>query len=375
MRKHVFFIGTRFYGVHGPCRLIFEKLLSRGYSITVFAAKDQLRSSYPQVSSRVRSIPIPLKRSYTSVGSDLICIAIVFFYCIRFQPRSIHSFNPKPSMIATAVKIIWPWVDLFVGVTGLGNTFIRLGPKQRRFLYPFFSLQTRLCKYCFFQNSDDIELFSEKFSLEPQKTRFFPGPGVDVEKFHPKVAASTADFRRPLRIILVGRLLYQKGYRDFFNLYDSYSLRTDSRFSFTVCGSLDFEHPDKIDKYDFERYVSNGISWLEWVDDMESVYQDNDLLLFMSEREGGPRAVLEASCCGLPVIGSDVSGVSQFIKDGITGFIVSNGDAKSIFKYLEFYYYNRSSLVEHGVLASKFVKQSFSLELASDEQLKMYGSK
>tara|TARA_B110000238_G_C15709058_1_gene261733 strand:+ start:161 stop:421 length:261 start_codon:yes stop_codon:yes gene_type:complete len=80
-----------------------------------------------------------------------------------------------------------------------------------------------------------------------------------------------------------------------------------------------------------------GISWIEWTDEIEKVYQQNNILLFMSKREGGSRAIIEASCTDLPTIGSDCTGVKELIIDVETGFLVQSGDIESIVEKLEVY--------------------------------------
>jgi glycosyltransferase involved in cell wall biosynthesis len=50
------------------------------------------------------------------------------------------------------------------------------------------------------------------------------------------------------------------------------------------------------------------------------------LLLFPATREGWGLVVLEANACGTPVIGYDVHGLRDSIKNGMNGFIVEEGD-------------------------------------------------
>lgn len=48
------------------------------------------------------------------------------------------------------------------------------------------------------------------------------------------------------------------------------------------------------------------------------------------EGEGLPNVILEAMSLGLPVIATDVAGVSDVVKDGVTGFVVPPGDSESL---------------------------------------------
>jgi glycosyltransferase involved in cell wall biosynthesis len=61
----------------------------------------------------------------------------------------------------------------------------------------------------------------------------------------------------------------------------------------------------------------DNVAYLGWCDDMRSVYANTKLLLVPSTyQEGGGRVVIEAFTNGIPVIGSDLGGVPDYIGDG-----------------------------------------------------------
>jgi glycosyltransferase involved in cell wall biosynthesis len=59
---------------------------------------------------------------------------------------------------------------------------------------------------------------------------------------------------------------------------------------------------------------------------MPAVYQDADILLFPTVREGLALAALEAMSCGLPVVATDCSSFPELIDDGKGGFLCPLGD-------------------------------------------------
>jgi glycosyltransferase involved in cell wall biosynthesis len=64
--------------------------------------------------------------------------------------------------------------------------------------------------------------------------------------------------------------------------------------------------------------------------DVDEILAAAQIAVLASRWEGLPLAVLEAMRAGLPVIASDVGGVSEAVSDGRTGFLVPRG-AESIF--------------------------------------------
>lgn len=51
--------------------------------------------------------------------------------------------------------------------------------------------------------------------------------------------------------------------------------------------------------------------------------------------EGGPTVALEANAAGVPVIGSDLPGLSEIVTDGVTGRLVMPGDARALARAFE----------------------------------------
>jgi len=61
--------------------------------------------------------------------------------------------------------------------------------------------------------------------------------------------------------------------------------------------------------------------------DMTSVYSACDIVVLTSDGiEVFPLSFLEAQACGVPVVGFDLSGVGETMRDGVTGYLVAGDD-------------------------------------------------
>jgi glycosyltransferase involved in cell wall biosynthesis len=65
--------------------------------------------------------------------------------------------------------------------------------------------------------------------------------------------------------------------------------------------------------------TADGVRLVGFSDRPERYYAAADLFVLASHREGFPRAAMEASAMGLPVIATDIRGCRQVVDDGVTG--------------------------------------------------------
>ena len=370
-KKSVFLVGTRYFGVLGPCKLLIRRLTSMGYDVHVFANSD---AHYLDLFENNCSLhKIYMKRSYYSFWYDLLDVIKISFFALKYKPLHLHSFNPKPQLLAFFVVSLFPSIRFYVGVTGLGNTFIK-AKYIRKIVELFMQLSVKRAKFVFFQNEYDVSLFVLKLHLSATKALIFPSPGVDLEKYKFSSLSNHIENKSlKFNILFVGRLIWQKGVDDFFALYKLIERSNLLDFSeFTLVGAIDNEHPDRLLSADIKFLDSSSINWVKWTNKIEDYYSRCDVLVFMSDREGGPRAILEASAVGRPTIGCNAPGVDQLIINNETGYLVEKGDTESICNYIQLYRENPNLKCQHGSNARSKIAEKLSLERATDAQLMMY---
>jgi glycosyltransferase involved in cell wall biosynthesis len=99
------------------------------------------------------------------------------------------------------------------------------------------------------------------------------------------------------------------------------------------------------------------------VGDPLKLYQSADVLLLASDREGTPNVVMEAMACGLPVVATNVGGVSDLVKNGETGFLFEPGDTVGALVPLERLACEPALAAEIGQRARAFVEKHHSVSL------------
>ena len=74
--------------------------------------------------------------------------------------------------------------------------------------------------------------------------------------------------------------------------------------------------------------IGERVRFLGARDDVCEVLYEANICALISYWEGLPRSVLEAMSVGLPVVASDVGGVSEAVREGDTGFLVPRKDVR-----------------------------------------------
>ena len=76
--------------------------------------------------------------------------------------------------------------------------------------------------------------------------------------------------------------------------------------------------------------LENNVFLLGRVDDVFKIMKDADIFWHLSITEGMPLAIIEAMALGLPIIGFDVEGVRDVVKENQNGYLVKYGDVNSV---------------------------------------------
>lgn len=136
--------------------------------------------------------------------------------------------------------------------------------------------------------------------------------GVDIHRFVPRKRSA----KTPIKVLFAGNLTRRKGAdllpdiaqkldKDIHILYTS-GLRAHKRFSVSP--------------------VLKALGVIPY-DNMPALYQEIDILLFPTVREGFGLVAAEAMACGVPVVATNCSSLPEIVVDGKSGFLCELGNA------------------------------------------------
>ena len=91
---------------------------------------------------------------------------------------------------------------------------------------------------------------------------------------------------------------------------------------------LDGEGPlkDELRSLACELGLGGQMIFTGWSEDVHALISLFDVFVLSSVTEGVPNVILEAMALGIPVVATDVGGVSSVVRDGQTGLLVPPDD-------------------------------------------------
>ncbi|MFC1667381.1 glycosyltransferase family 4 protein [Candidatus Omnitrophota bacterium] len=136
---------------------------------------------------------------------------------------------------------------------------------------------------------------------------------IDCDRFKPIRLEKEYD------IIAVGRLTAQKNHMLLLESVRLYEKESNQKLKVLIVGSGALRQ--KISDFASDNFINLTI--IEKIpNDKMPYYYNKSMIYAMSSRyEGHPKALLEAMACGIPAIGTDVTGINSVIQDGERGIL------------------------------------------------------
>ncbi len=365
------FIANRSFVLAHSRWKILSAFLKSGWSVVAACENDSRSKQLRDLGCEIQRIPFPS-------GGIMIWRELWAFFRLAHtireqQPDLVHSFNIRPIVMGNLLTRLLLGAEPIVISTVTGMGYVAGGRSLTRFFVDkLYSVALGLGNLTIFQNNSDREEFCEWRIVSDQRSRVIVGSGVDTTRFVPE----TRDRSKSLqRVIYVGRLLWQKGFREFVEAARAMKM-VDDGISFDVFGELAENHPDGVPRSFLENCIGKGeINYHGFQETPEEIYQNADVLLFLSSYgEGVPRVVLEASASGVVPVVRASGWVKDVIKSGESGFVLGNCGTDHIVNLLTHLNENREELRRISENARREMVSRFEEDEITVDYLNIYRS-
>ncbi len=191
---------------------------------------------------------------------------------------------------------------------------------------------------CFLSISKYTRVQLEKLRLDPHKIVDHP-VGIDLEKFPFRWDCENTPpaNKGAVKVLTVARLVGEKGHQyGIRSIHELIKKNPKLKVQYSIIGEgiLKEQLKECVAKLDLHEVV-NFLGEMDQIE-VSKQMQEAHIFLLPSVDEALPVVLMEAQSIGLPVVATDVGGISEIVADGKSGFLVSSQNFIGLASKLEY---------------------------------------
>lgn len=320
-----------FVNLTGGIKILFEhanQLVGRGHTVTIIYPGVLFHGDHYGIENRSfkwQYIDVPLRRLKYWLFVDLLrkteadWFALDRRVILHRTPDLSARFIPEADIVIATANETADWVNTYPASKGVKVFFCQdyeVWARPAEYVDKTLGFDMHLITIGSWQK----KLFEETFNHPVEAV--IPN-GVDTNHFSAKgriYAQTPASDHKPVRILMNYHHLEYKGIPDGFAAIEMVKA-TGIPVQVVMFGV----HPRKKD-------ISKDVEYHYRISEEElpTLYRSCDIFLWPTHREGFGLPPMEAMACGTPVVATDTGAVSDYIKDGSTGFMVPIKQPKAL---------------------------------------------
>lgn len=223
--------------------------------------------------------------------------------------------------------------------------------------YPIEKFMARWTDSIITINQEDYLLAKKKFKTRKNGNVFkVDGVGIDLNKYkttdtEAKDFKSTIGINRDDFVVsIIGELNNNKNHMQLIKSVEKLKEKHKNLKCLIVGNG---ENEKTIREYIENKSLNESILLLGFRRDIPNILSITDVVVSMSKREGLPKNIMEAMAAGKAIIGTEIRGNKDLIKDHSNGYLVEIDDINKTSEYIEKLMLNKS-------IVDEFSKQSIS---------------
>lgn len=310
------------------CNGLLKELREEGYEVVALSSPDV---DLEEVGERegVRTVGVAMERRMSPL-KDLVSLVKLVSVLKKERPDMVHSMTPKagllcmmaakmvnvPVRVHTFTGLVWPTA------TGLTRQILILTDKL-----------TCACATHVIPEGEGVKQDLQRcITRKPLKVLGFGNvKGIDLEYWKRSLNTEKS---RPFTFVFVGRLVREKGINELVSAF----VRLNKEHADTRL-LLVGPYEENIDPVlpETQRLIEEcgAIEAAGSQKDVRPFYEQSDVLVFPSYREGFPNVVIEAGAMDLPSIVTDINGAREIIVNQENGLIVPPRDEAALYEAME----------------------------------------
>ena len=334
------------------CKDLLRELADEGYEVVALSSPDEdLREVEKR--EKVRVVGVKMERRMSPL-KDIVSLVKLVRVFAKEKPDMVHSMTPKagllcmvagwmtgvPVRVHTFTGLVWPTAQ------GLSRRILMLTDKI-----------TCMCATHVIPEGEGVKQDLQRCITKKEMKVLGYGNvrGINMDEWKRRVDRGDGLM---LTFLFVGRIVRDKGVDELVAAFVKLN-RIYSNTRLLLVGPYE-EHLNPVQSG--TKFLIDTCECIEAVGaqkDVRPFYEQSDVLVFPSYREGFPNVVIEAGAMELPSIVTDINGSREIIEDGRNGLIVPARDEQALFeamKWMAEHDEERNAMAAHArpMIASRY---------------------
>lgn len=337
---------------------LIERLLAEQYQVYISLPYGALVEEMKCMGCQYVNTPID-KRG-TNPKRDLELFFHYLKICNQIQPDYVLTYTIKPNIYGAVAASI-NHIPCIINVSGLG-TAVEFNGMLQKLTLTMYRVATRRAKRVFFQNSENINFFTDK-KIAVKKSKLLPGSGVNLERF----PVLPYPDEKLIEFLFIGRVIKEKGIEEYLEAARMIRAKYPAT-RFHVLGPDDGNYQELLE----QEKEKGTICWHGMVRNVRDYMMNSHCTIHPSYYpEGMSNACLESAASGRPVITTGRSGCRETVEDGKTGFIFQMKDTESLIAVIEkFLQLPWKEKREMGLAGRRKMEEEFNRQIVVEEYMK-----
>ena len=323
----------------------------------------------------VEHIPLHHATRSVSVAEDLRALPELVRLMRRRRPAIVHTHNPKPGIygrLAARLAGVPVVVNTVHGLYALPEDAL----SRRVAVYGLERFAATCSQAELVQNEEDLAVLRRL--RVPAGRLVLLGNGIDLDRFDRRRfdTEAVAAARRELgasagtEVVVgsVGRLVAEKGYRELFEAAGQLA----PHVRVAVIGMDEPDKRDALTPTELAGAARNGVELLGERHDVDWLYTGMDIFVLASHREGVPRAAMEATAMGVPIVATDVRGCRQVVDHDVNGLLVPPRDPVALAEAISRLVHDDALRAAMAAVARERAERLFDQQRCIDVTLDVY---
>lgn len=297
-------------------------------------------------------------RSTISPVSDINSLQKILRLIDEWQPDLIHCHSSKAGMLG---RVAGYFRKIPVVFTVHGWSWASVSGGKAKLIFFVEHFLARLKNVYFIYVSHAVETVGQK------KLGLTNNQGVVIHNGVPDLSQSTRKNRDFVRFIMPARVAYPKDHETVIRAFDA----LEKESVLVLCGTGTDSSSFACSVEDWAPRRHRDVIRLGQRVDIPRLLHDSDAMILSSRSEALPLSIIEALSVGLPVIATDVGGVSELVATGQNGYLVEKGNVSTMIHAMESLL-DPARRREMGVESRRRFVSGFTIQMMADATLSCY---